>query len=78
MTPIPVGTVVEYHGSHGHGRYVITDHDKPRPGVPDPEVNYPDGVAYVIWPEGMEIAFRNREHSVVQVRRQSLTELRDG
>lgn len=73
MTPIPVGTVVDYHGSHQQGRYVVTEHQAPRPGTPDPEVNYPDGVAYVIWPEGVEVAFRHRDRAVAQVRRQSLT-----
>ena len=29
-------------------------------------------VAYVIWPEGMERKFGNRQYSVVQVRRKSL------
>jgi hypothetical protein len=73
MTPYPVGTVVDYHGSFAHGRYVISDHQEPRPGVPDPAVNYPDGVAYVIWPVGVEQRFGNRHLSVVQVRRGSIT-----
>jgi hypothetical protein len=71
--PYPVGTVVDYHGSHEHGRYVITAHEAPRSGVPDPEVNYPDGVAYVIWREGVLRKWGNRHHSVSQVRRQSIT-----
>jgi hypothetical protein len=73
MDPIPVGTLVDYHGSHQHGRYTVTGHQEPRPGVPDPEVNYPDGVAYVIWPEGLPVKFGNRKRSVAQVRRRSLT-----
>jgi hypothetical protein len=72
--PIPVGTVVGYHGSHRHGRYVITALEAVRPGVPDPEINYPDGVAYTIWPEGMLQKFGNRDHMIFQVRRTSLTE----
>jgi hypothetical protein len=72
-TPLTVGTVVDYHGSHKHGRYVITGHEAPRPDVPEPAVNYPDGVAYIIWPEGMPQKFGLRHHMVSQVRRQSLT-----
>lgn len=73
LHPYPVGTTVDYHGSHAHGRYVITEHEEPRAGVPDPEVNYPDGVAYVIWREGVEVRFGNRAYSVYQVRRGSIT-----
>jgi len=73
LEPIPVGTVVDYRGTHGHGRYVITGHQEPRPGVEDRKVNYPDGVAYEIWPEGMPQKFGNREHVIIQVRRVSVT-----
>lgn len=73
--PIPVGTVVDYHGSHRHGRYVITRLEAVRAGVPDPDLNYPDGVAYTIWPEGMLQKFGLREHMITQVRRTSLTEV---
>lgn len=73
LAPIPIGAVVDYHGSHAHGRYVITAHEEPREGVPEPEVNYPDGVAYVIWKEGVLRKFGNRMHMISQVRRGSLT-----
>jgi len=76
LEPYPVGSAVEYHGSHHrslHGRYVITGHEVPREGIPEPELNYPDGVAYVIWREGVLRKFGNRHHCVSQVRRQSLT-----
>lgn len=69
LTPIPLNTVVMYHDR----RYVVTAYDTPPPHLPDPEVNYPDGVAYVIWPEGMLRKFGNRAYSFVQVRRRSLT-----
>lgn len=74
--PLPVGTVVTYHGSLSDGterRYVITEHEEPRAGLPGPEISYPDGVAYVIWPEGMPRKFGNRMYAVYQVRRPSLT-----
>jgi hypothetical protein len=74
LTPLPVGTVVDYHGSHTHGRYVVTAHEAVRDSVPDPEVNYPDGVGYVIWREGQPQKFGNRHHMVSQVRRSSITE----
>ena len=75
MTPIPIGTIVDYHGSHTHGRYVVTGHENPRAGVPDPEVNYPDGVAYQIWPEGVPHKFGLRHLAVYQVRRASFDPL---
>ena len=74
MTPIPVGTIVDYHGSCTHGRYVITAHQQPPYGIP--EVNYPDGVAYVIWDIKVPPRLRkmgNGQYSVHRVRRQSLT-----
>lgn len=76
LEPIPVGTVVDYHGSCTHGRYVITTHEQPRPGIPDPDVHYPDGVAYVIWDAKIPPHLRRfgmREWAVHQVRRTSLT-----
>jgi len=79
--PIPVGAVVDYHGSLKHGRYVVTEHHDPAgaanwcPQLP-PEVladAYPDGVAYVIWPEDVPVKFGLREHAVYRVRRGSIT-----
>lgn len=75
MKPIPVGTLVDYH--HG-GRYTVTAHHCPHDLFPRNEWDevkdhYPDGVAYEIWPEGMEIKFGNRQYSVYRVRRSSLT-----
>jgi hypothetical protein len=72
LSPYPVGTVVDYHGSHTHGRYVITAHETPGYWIPDPGVHYPDGVAYVIWRQGVLRKFGNREHMVSQVRRGSI------
>jgi hypothetical protein len=83
--PYPVGTIVDYHGSQGHGRYVITAHhrldDLFRPGELEQmaangirmEDAYPDGVAYEIWREGVLRKFGNRMYSIVRVRRASLT-----
>lgn len=78
MKPIPVGTLVDYHGSHKHGRYVVTAHHCPHDMFPRSEWDevgeyYPDGVAYEIWPEGMERKFGNRDYMVYRVRRSSLT-----
>lgn len=82
--PYPVGAVVDYHGSHSHGRYVITAHyrldDLFRPGELEQmaangvrlEDAYPDGVAYEIWRQGVLRKFGNRMYSVVRVRRGSL------
>ena|ERR1017187_1253195 len=89
ITPIPVGTVVDYHGSFTPGRYVITRHNMPGTAgstldsdglIPVSTLNatelataYPDGVAYEIWPEGMLQKFGNRMYMCHQVRRQSIT-----
>lgn len=75
--PIPVGTVVDYHGSLAHGRYVVTGHDNPQNLFPYDKWHllaeaYPDGVAYTIWPEGMEQRWANRAYSAYRVRRGSL------
>jgi hypothetical protein len=86
VTPIPVGTVVTYHGSLScdpDKRYVITAHCNPQEMFPEDfwakyaqELSdaYPDGVAYTIWPEGMPQEFGLREYMVYRVRRGSLKE----
>lgn len=86
MDPIPLGTVVDYHGSHTHGRYVITEHSDPEGIFSDEEKitnvfldgptlteAYPDGVAYTIWKQGVLRKFGNRAYSISRVRRGSLT-----
>ncbi len=87
MKPIAIGTLVDYHGSHKHGRYVVTAHHDPATLFTAQEVEWlekerwpgglaerhPDGVCYEIWPEGMEQSWRNREHMVYRVKRASLT-----
>ncbi|MFD7835652.1 hypothetical protein [Streptomyces sp. NPDC059761] len=65
--PVPVGVVVEFRGRD----YEVEEHITPRPSTPDPKENYPDGVAYVLWPVGVAKKFGNRDQSVVQVRRTS-------
>lgn len=89
MNPIPVGTVVDYHGSQKHGRYVIISHEDPdgaftaseliqiAKGDQTLEDSYPDGVAYGLFPEGMERSYRNRGYAVYRVRRKSLTVVND-
>ena len=78
--PLTVGTVVQYTGSHAHGRYEITDvHDDltkyPRARLPLSAAflaAYPDGHAYDLWPVGVERRFGNRDRAVYWVRRTSL------
>ena len=75
MIPYPVGTIVTYHGSHSRDpsrHWIIRGHAEPRDGLKDYAVNYPDGVAYMIWPVDVMYKFGNRCYSVVQVRRISL------
>lgn len=64
--PVPIGTIVEYRGRD----YEIIDHQKPRKGTPDPELNYPDGVAYVVH-RADKPAKLDSPGWVVQVRRRS-------
>jgi len=86
MEPIPIGTVVDYHGSHTHGRYVVTDHYTVTPELFSQsemrimeensvklDESYPDGVMYVIWRQGVLRKFGNRMYMIARVRRQSLT-----
>lgn len=75
--PVPLGAIVDYFGSQTHGRYEIVDvHDpgnhpyrayKGSEHVPF----YPDGVAYDLWPVGVERRFGNRDRAVYYVRRTS-------
>lgn len=78
VKPIAIGTLVDYHGSCKHGRYIVTAHHCPHDLFPRNEWDevkdyYPDGVAYEIWPEGMVGKFGLRHLSVYRVRRSSLT-----
>ena len=81
MEPVPVKTVVLYHGEP----YVITGHQDPAMLFTDREREiiesahmtlaeaYPDGVAYAIFPVGMTWHFGNiRVHGISRVRRGSL------
>lgn len=73
---VPIGTVVEYHGSMGRGTYTITDHAVPvNRGVTESELEaaYPDGVAYELWPLGVKRKFDNRHLARYNVRRGSFT-----
>jgi hypothetical protein len=80
MKPIPVGTLVDYHGSHKHGRYVVIAHRCPQDMFPKDEWGddmaqyYPDGVAYEIYPEDLPRKFGLvRDYTIWRVRRSSLT-----
>jgi hypothetical protein len=83
--PYPVGSVVDYRGSHSHGRYVITAHGDPVSLFSPLETEvlnaryprgldevYPDGVCYEIWRQGVLRRFGNRMYAVYRVRRRSL------
>lgn len=72
--PVPVGTVVEYSGSQQHGTYEITAHAEPMniPEGHDKQEFFADGVAYEIWPVGVERRFGNRDRAVYNVRRKSI------
>lgn len=76
--PVPVGTIIEYFGSHAHGEYEVTALKDPftHPFLRDMSSDelrtaYPDGVAYDIWRVGVSRKFGNRHHSVGFVRRTS-------
>lgn len=79
MEPVPLETLVDYHGSEveGHGRYRVWRHDEPMPQplLSDEELasHYPDGVAYSLWPEGIDRKFGMRHLVISNVRRSSLS-----
>lgn len=68
--PIPLGTLVEYHGSidYAHGVYVVVRHDPPFPGSPVAE--YEDTVAYALAlpdDETQEIQYSNARRKSLSV-----------
>lgn len=73
--PLPKETLVSYEGE----LYRVTDYDQPEehplppPGDYDLAEIYPDGVAYVLWPEGVARKMGNRFQTRIWVRRTSLT-----
>lgn len=78
--PVPIGTVVEYGGSlgHRHGRLVVAAHedpaDHPYRRVMDSKTlrdEYVDGVAYVLYPAGVERTPENCRKGISFVRRTS-------
>jgi len=77
VEPIPVGTVVNYTGSHTHGRYIVHAHQDPAEVFPASQLElvkdrHPDGVCYVLWPEGLPRKFGYRDRVVSRVKRASL------
>ena len=76
---LEVGMLVDYHGSEVgmHGRYRIDEVCEPirLPGVNEAvmERAYPDGKAYVLWPEDLSRKFGFRHLSVLNVRPESIT-----
>jgi hypothetical protein len=64
--PVPVGSIVEYRD----GEYEVVAYQDPREGTPDPEVHYPDGVAYLVHIAGQPKKFGS-EGWVSGVRRRS-------
>lgn len=64
--PVPPGAIVEYRDRD----YEVVEHGEPRSGTPEPEVNYPDGIAYLLFPAGKPKKFGSSEW-VIQVRRRS-------
>ena len=89
MEPIPAGTVVEYDDmpgrhyiitSHCDPEILFTSRERQDmlaiTGKTPGElfaVAYPDGVAYAIFPVGMEMRFGNLMYGFTRVRRGSLT-----
>jgi hypothetical protein len=65
-TPVPVGAIVRYRDAE----YKVMQHGEPRPGTPDPEENYPDGVAYTVHRSNEPVKF-NSSGWVTGVRRRS-------
>lgn len=84
--PLPVETLVEYHGSltGAHGRYRVSRHEQPvnahdfRALSPE-EIDqyYSDGVAYALWPDGVPWRWGERDRELNNVRRASITAVDD-
>lgn len=70
--PVRKDVEVEYRDS----RWQVEDHMPPPDDVPDPDVHYPDGVAYILWPLGVPKKFGNRDQSMMRVRRRSFRIIR--
>lgn len=84
--PVPIGTVVEYGGSldDRHGRLVVAAHedpaDHPYREVMDSKTlrdEYVDGVAYVLYPVGVERSEENCRKGISFVRRTSFRVIGD-
>jgi hypothetical protein len=79
---LPLGTLVEYTGSHRNGRYVIRAYSdlSERKDLPPEAVaeGYPDGIAYDLWPPGVPVKFGNRDQAVYFVRPANVTAVTGG
>lgn len=80
--PLPLETLVEYHGSLTgmHGRYRVSRYETPvdandySPLPPDRVAEYySDGVAYALWPDGLPWRWGERDRELNNVRRSSIT-----
>jgi hypothetical protein len=76
--PLPIGTKVNYHGSHPgyhgvYGIYSVYDEASLRASGRDPENYAIDRVGYALFPWGLEQDWRNREQELHYVRRSSFT-----
>lgn len=78
--PVPIGTVVKYGGTleQRHGRFEVAAHedpaDHPYRAVMDSKTlrdAYVDGVAYVLYPVGVECSTENYRRGISFVRRTS-------
>lgn len=80
MNKLPIGTIVDYHGSltYMHGQYEVegySDLDQKRAWYGADEVNahYPHGFAYNLWSVGVPKKFGFRDQSILDVRPESVT-----
>lgn len=79
MDKLPIGTLVDYHGSvtYMHGQYEVEDYSDmefQRAQLGDKfKQYYPDGFAYHLWPVGVPKQFRNRYCALYFVRPESVT-----
>lgn len=81
-SPVPVGTLVRYHGSLRHGLYRVTGYSDlaERRDLTAEQVRegWPDGNAYDLWPEGVPVKFGYRDQAVYFARRTSFTPVEEG
>ena len=80
MDKLPIGTIVDYHGSltYMHGQYEVDGYSdlsskRSRYGDGLVDEHYSHGFAYNLWPRGVPKKFGNRDQAIYFARPESVT-----